>query len=138
MKLSIIIGLLLSGIVLMVSCQSDDQLEYVRYYSTGRVLYQSKCQNCHGAKGEGLQSLIPPLTDSTYLKTNKIVLACSIKYGLKGKLDISQKTFDGQMPATEITSVELAEVLTYINNSFDNNLGVVTTQMVNEGLNKCN
>jgi len=138
MKLSIIIGLLLSGIVLIVSCQSDDQLEYARYYSTGRVLYQSKCQNCHGKNGEGLQSLIPPLTDSVYLKRNKELLACSVKYGLKGKLNIAQKYFDGQMPASDITGVELAEVLTYINNSFGNKLGVVTTQMVNEGLNKCN
>jgi mono/diheme cytochrome c family protein len=138
MRLSVIIGLLLSGIILIISCQSEDELEFSRYYSSGMVVYQIKCQNCHGAKGEGLQTLIPPLTDSVYLKANKQILACDIKYGLKDKINISQKQFDGAMPANDITDIEIAEVLTYVTNSFGNKLGVVTTQMVNEQLNKCN
>jgi mono/diheme cytochrome c family protein len=137
MKLGVIISLLLAGMALFVSCQSEDELEFNRYYSNGRVIYQNKCQNCHGAKGEGLQSLIPPLTDSVYLKINKTALACAVKYGLKGKLTISQKEFDGQMPANDATGIELAEVLTYINNSFGNKMGVVTSQQVNTDLSKC-
>jgi len=138
MRSGIVIGLLLSGIALLVACQSEDQLEFNRYYSNGRVVYQSKCQNCHGANGEGLQSLIPPLTDSVYLKANKTTLACYLKYGLKGKINVSKKQFDGEMPATGIADIHLAEVLTYINNSFGNKSGVVTTQMVNEDLSRCN
>jgi len=138
MRTGIVIGLLLSGIVLIVACQSEDQLEFNRYYSSGRDVYQSKCQNCHGANGEGLQSLIPPLTDSVYLKANKTNLACYLKYGLKGKISVSQKQFDGEMPAAGIADIHLAEVLTYINNSFGNKSGVVNTQMVNEDVRKCN
>jgi mono/diheme cytochrome c family protein len=138
MRLKIISGLALLCTILVISCQSEDQLEFSRYYSSGMVVYQTKCQNCHGAKGEGLQALIPPLIDSVYLKANKEILACDIKYGLKDKINISQKQFDSTMPANDITDVEIAEVLTYVTNSFGNKLGVVTTQMVNEQLNKCN
>jgi mono/diheme cytochrome c family protein len=137
MKLKIAIGLLLSGLVLIISCQSEDDLEFNRYYSNGMMVYQSKCQNCHGAKGEGLQSLLPPLTDSAYLKTNKSTLACGIKYGLKGRINIAQKQFEGEMPATDVTAVEIAEVLTYVTNSFGNKMGVVTAQRVSNDLAKC-
>ena len=138
MRSGIVIGLLLSGIALLVACQSEDQLEFNRYYSNGRVVYQSKCQNCHGANGEGLQSLIPPLTDSVYLKANKTSLACYLKYGLKGKISISKKQFEGEMPAADVAAIQLSEVLTYVTNSFGNKSGVVTAQMVDNDLGKCN
>ena len=137
MRLGITIGLVLSALMLIISCQSDEQLEFSRYYSSGSVIYQSKCQNCHGNKGEGLSALIPPLTDSVYLKTNKKTLACIVKYGLNGSINLAGKTFEGQMPANDLAPVELAEVLTYITNSFGNKLGTITTQQVNDDLSKC-
>jgi mono/diheme cytochrome c family protein len=133
-----IFGILaLAGIGLFISCQSDDQLEFDHYYSGGNVIYQSKCQNCHGIKGEGLLALIPPLTDSVYLKTNKELLACYIKYGVHGKINVTQKQFEGTMPANNLAAVEIAEVLTYITNSFGNKIGIVTTAQINDDLNKC-
>ena len=136
MKLKIIIGL---GILVAViaACQSDDQLEFKHYYASGSVIFQTHCQNCHGQHGEGLQGLIPPLTDSTYLKTNKDLLACSIKYGLKGKVNIANKTFDGAMPPNNLASIEIAEVLTYVTNSFGNKLGTITSEQVDNNLTKC-
>ncbi|MDB5010466.1 MAG: hypothetical protein JWQ06_1255 [Mucilaginibacter sp.] len=137
MKLNIIIGLGLICLSLIISCQSEDQLEFKRYYSSGSLIYQNRCQNCHGAKGEGLSALIPPLTDSAYLKTNKETLACAVKYGLKGKINISQKVFEGQMPANDLAPVAIAEVLTYITNSFGNKMGTITSEQVNKDLAKC-
>jgi mono/diheme cytochrome c family protein len=136
MKLKIIIGL---GILvaMIAACQSDDQLEFKHYYASGSVVFQTHCQNCHGRNGEGLQGLIPPLTDSIYLKTNKDLLACSIKNGLKGKINIVGKEFDGSMPANDFAPIEIAEVLTYITNSFGNKLGTVTSQNVDSNLPKC-
>jgi len=137
MKLKIIIVLLLSGLVLIISCQSEDDLEFTRYYSNGMVVYQSKCQNCHGANGQGLSALIPPLTDSVYLKVNKTNLACYVKYGLKGEVKLAGKTFNDAMPANDMASVDIAEVLTYITNSFGNKMGVVTSQQVDDDLKNC-
>ena len=137
MKLKAIglIGSLL--ILLIVSCQNDQQVEFTRYFTGGSLVYQTHCQNCHGTNGEGLQGLIPPLTDSAYLKKNKASLACSIKFGLKGKININNREFEGEMPANDISPIEMARVLTYVTNSFGNKGGTISLDMVNADLANC-
>jgi mono/diheme cytochrome c family protein len=138
MKITFIAGILLLLItVAVVSCQSDEQVEFSRYYSGGSSIYQQHCQNCHGEKGEGLQSLIPPLTDSTYLRSNKTLLACFLKNGLKGKIVINKREFDDEMKPGELAPIEIAKVLTYITNSFGNKMGTINLQMVEANLAKC-
>ncbi|GAB2982304.1 hypothetical protein GCM10027049_18590 [Mucilaginibacter puniceus] len=136
MKAGVIIALSLL-VVGLISCESQDQLEFKRYYTTGKVIYQSKCQNCHGDNGEGLSALIPPLTDSVYLQANKKQLPCIIKYGFNKPVKVNGKAFLGQMPANDLAPVELAEVITYITNSFGNKMGVTTTLMVEADLKGC-
>jgi mono/diheme cytochrome c family protein len=137
MKAGIIIGLVLFlGII--ISCQSDSSIEFKRYYTEGAQLYQLHCQNCHGTHGEGLLALIPPLTDSAYFKTNKTTLACSIRQGFKNNpMVVSGKPFAGTMPQQDLGPVELAEVITYIQNSFGNKLGLTTVDQVQTDMVNC-
>ncbi|MGF7073099.1 c-type cytochrome [Mucilaginibacter sp. 3215] len=135
LKVTGIIAILL--VVIGASCQSDDQIEFKRYYSGGSLVYQQHCQNCHGDKGQGLSALIPPLTDSTYLKNNRRKLACIIKNGLKGKITVADRPFDDEMQADDISPIEIAKVLTYITNSFGNKMGTVTLQQVQNDLKNC-
>jgi mono/diheme cytochrome c family protein len=123
--------------VTLFSCGDEHSVEFDRYYSSGSLIYQTQCQNCHGANGEGLQALIPPLTDSIYLKNNKKQLACSIKYGLKGKLTIAGRQFEGAMPANDLSPVDLANVITYVTNSFGNKAGLVNITEVQTNLANC-
>lgn len=118
-------------LILIWSCQNDSQMEFNRYYSAGNLVYISHCENCHSAKGEGLQGLIPPLTDGTFLKANQQKLPCIIKNGLKGKISLSGKTFEGEMPASDLTPLEIAQVLTYVTNSFGNKMKTITVEEVN-------
>jgi mono/diheme cytochrome c family protein len=137
MKAKIIFGLLLVVIIVITSCQSEDQLEFARYYSSGNLTYQNKCQNCHGKSGEGLGELIPPLTDTAWLKTHKNSLPCIVKNGFSDTITINQKKFAEKMPAVELSPVEIAGVLTYVTNSFGGKGGTVTTQRVEKNLGKC-
>jgi mono/diheme cytochrome c family protein len=137
MRTGIVIGSILLLIAVMVSCQSEQQVEYYRYYSAGAAVYQNHCQNCHGDKGQGLAALIPPLTDTAYLKTNKKYLACCLKNGLDGKITVNHIAFDGKMPATELSPIEIAQVLTYVTNSFGNKAGLMSTDDVERDLKKC-
>ncbi|SDP92974.1 Cytochrome C oxidase, cbb3-type, subunit III [Mucilaginibacter sp. OK268] len=139
MKLAFITGIgLLFIMAVAASCQSDEQIEFKRYYSSGSVLYLAHCQNCHGEKGEGLQALIPPLTDSVFLKQNRSSLACYLKNGLKGKLSIAGREFEGEMPAAaDLSPIEVAKVLTYITNSFGNKQGLINLQQVQADLKEC-
>lgn len=127
----------LVGILLAAACQSDENLEFKRYYSSGALVYQQHCQNCHGANGEGLSALIPPLSDSGYLRKNLSSLPCYIKNGLKGQIIISGKTFEDSMPADDLSPVEIAQVLTYIGNSFGNKLNTINEQSVQKNLTVC-
>ena len=138
MKISIVAITILSLCFLLVSCQSDEQVEFKRYHVAGEAIYKQKCQNCHGKDGQGLSSLMPPLTDTAYLSANKKSLACFIKYGLQKKLIIvNKKAFEGDMPAMDLAPIEIAEVLTYVTNSFGNNLGLITGEQVERDLKNC-
>ncbi|HTK18134.1 MAG TPA: cytochrome c [Mucilaginibacter sp.] len=125
------------AILAATACQSDENLEFKRYYSSGALVYQQHCQNCHGDNGEGLSALIPPLSDSTYLRKNLGSLPCYIKNGLKGQVTIKGKTFDDAMPANDLSPVEIAQVLTYIGNSFGNKLNTIDEQSVQMDLAGC-
>jgi len=138
-KLTVFFSLLFVSVitVMLFSCGDEHSVEFDRYYSSGSLIYQTQCQNCHGANGEGLQGLIPPLTDSIYLKNNKNQLACSIKYGLKGKLTIAGRQFEGAMPANDLSPMDLAKVITYVTNSFGNKEGLVNITETQANLNNC-
>ncbi len=124
-------------VLLIAACQSDENLDFKRYYSSGALVYQQHCQNCHGTNGEGLSALIPPLSDSTYLRKNIGSLPCYVKNGIKGQITIKGKTFDDAMPANDLSPVEIAQVLTYIGNSFGNKLDTIDEQSVQKGLTSC-
>ena len=51
-----------------------------------------------------------------------------LKMGLKGTITINGKTFDDAMPANDLSPVEIAQVLTYIGNSFGNKLNTIDEQ----------
>jgi len=121
----------------IVSCESNTSLEFKRYYSEGAEVYQTRCQNCHGNDGAGLSALIPALNDSLFLKKNKSSLACAIRYGLKGPITINGKAYNENMPAAELAPMEIAQVITYMNNSFGNQLGIVTMDEVEADLKNC-
>ena len=122
----------------LVSCQSESEIEYKRYYTIGKSVYQNQCKNCHAENGEGLGGLIPSLQKADYLSKNKIKLACMVQNGLQGLIVVNGKFYNGKMPAqTQLAPIEIAEVITYITNSFGNKQGVYGLEKVSLDLGKC-
>ncbi len=138
MKFKVILSICTALLILIASCQSGATLEFVRYYSEGSVVYQKRCENCHGAHGEGLNGLIPPLNDHVFMKANLHQLPCFIEYGLNSKITVDRRAFEGKMPAAgELANIEIAQALTYITNSFGNKMGLFNVEMVNGDLQQC-
>jgi len=137
MKFKVIAGISVLMLILLVSCQNAQDLEFDRYYSSGSLVYQSHCQNCHGANGQGLNGLIPPLTDTVFIKNNIHLLPCLVKNGLRGKITISKRDFTEKMPANDLAPIEIANVLTYVANSFGNKRGTIDVTQVGTDLNDC-
>lgn len=122
---------------LTISCQSEAQIEYIRYYTGGRELYKTHCQNCHGQTGEGLSALMPPLTDTAYIRKNQHILPCYIKNGVSGLISVSGKFYDSTMPPADLSPIEIAKVLTYVTNSFGNHNGLIDVKQVEKDLKEC-
>lgn len=139
MKLKVIGFLAALLCVIIASCQSDDEQELKRYYTGGAAIYKAKCQNCHGANGEGLSSLIPPITDTAYLLKNRKQLACFVKYGIKETIiTVKGKAYEGAMPANvDMPAIDVAKVLTYVTNSFGNKMETILVGEVDADLAKC-
>lgn len=134
----LILAVLLASVLsICYSCQRQrgSSLEQDMYYTNGRDIYIQHCQNCHGEKGEGLENLIPPLTDTTYLRQNRNKLAGYIKNGMEGKIVVDGRSFDEKMPAhEEITDIDLAQLIVFITNAYGNKQGMYTTDDVAKDL----
>lgn len=139
MKLKLISGIVLLLSVLIVACQNDAEQNFKRYYTGGAAIYKQKCENCHGNNGEGLTSLIPPLTDTAFLKKNRDYLACIVHNGITERvLTINSKAYEGSMPANaDLAPMDVAKVLTFVTNSFGNKQGTITVDLVEKDLAAC-
>jgi mono/diheme cytochrome c family protein len=63
---------------------------------------------------------------------------CTIKNGLKGEIEVNGKTYNQAMPALDkLTNLEIAEISTYIYNSWGNEKGMIEMETVEESLSNC-
>jgi mono/diheme cytochrome c family protein len=138
-KIIILISFLaLTSAVFFSACVNEDSIKYQRYYSDGLQIYKDHCQSCHMDDGNGLAGLIPPLSDTTYLKANRKMLACYVVYGLSDTITINGKQYDGKMPAEKhLASIDLAKILTYLTNSFGNKQGIFDVKEIEKNLYDC-
>ncbi|QPH39988.1 c-type cytochrome [Pedobacter endophyticus] len=139
MRKYIITSIFVSSVIaVIVSCQSQEEIDLQNYMSNGKDIYQAKCQNCHGENGEGLGLLAPPLTDSVFLKSNKARLACIVKNGANETFVIHGKEYKEKMPAfPEMADIDVAQVITYVTNSFGNKQAFVPYSEVSKDLENC-
>lgn len=120
------------------ACQGEQEIKKAQFFTNGQSLYSAKCENCHGAKGEGLGNLYPPLTDTAFVHSIRNELPCIVKYGLHKELIVAKRVFDTEMPASPtLTDQEIAYILTYVGNSFGNELGLFGTEEVALRLKNC-
>jgi mono/diheme cytochrome c family protein len=122
---------------IIFSCQDARQVQQDMYYTNGRDLYISYCQNCHGAKGEGLAKLAPPLTDTLFLKHNKKKLACWIKNGVSEPMVVAGVQYEAKMPDHNFANIDIAQIIVYVTNTFGNKQGNYTQNEVAADLSDC-
>ncbi|MGE3533675.1 MAG: copper-containing nitrite reductase [Parachlamydiales bacterium] len=102
-----------------VASSKEEQIQF------GERIYKQNCMACHQAAGTGIEGAFPPLAASDYLKNKDKAIAAVIT-GLSGKLVVNGKEFNGVMPAWELPDADVANVLTFVYNSWNNNGSVVS------------
>ena len=87
----------------------------------GATVFANNCAACHQPTGQGVPDAFPPLAGSDFLKSSgKIKIIKTVTGGLTGKVIVNGKTFDGVMPAWDLPDEDIANVLTYVYNSWGN------------------
>ncbi|MCH2331592.1 MAG: cytochrome c [Roseibacillus sp.] len=100
----------------------------------GKNIY-AKCSGCHGSTGGGDGNQFPPLAGSDWVTGTTDRLAQIILNGLSGPIDVAGKTYNGNMPAqAPLTAAELAAVMTYIRNEFNDVGDVVSLEQAANAL----
>ena len=115
-----------------------DKLKYEQYMIQGQQLYSTYCSNCHQSDGTGLGELIPPLAQSDYMLENLPRTLCIMKYGLNQSITVNGKEYHQPMPANEtLSDIEIAQIATYVYNSWDHERGYVSVKEASEEIDKC-
>lgn len=125
-------------ILALSGCSNPDSVKFKQYYVQGEVLYKKHCSNCHQATGAGLGLVYPPLAQSDFMKNNFEQVLCLMKYGIEGEITVNGKNYVQPMPGVQsLTDLEIAEIATYIYNSWEHKRGIVDVSETTTVLSKC-
>ncbi|MDG2122248.1 MAG: HEAT repeat domain-containing protein [Verrucomicrobiales bacterium] len=103
-------------------------------YTRGRVHYQTHCMGCHQQDGAGLATIAPPIDGSEWVSGPAGRLAKILLQGLSGPITVAGKTYTVPeiqpiMPGLKYNPLfddsAIADVMTYIRNTWSNNAAPV-------------
>ncbi len=113
------------------NAEAAPQMSRQERMAQGQAIYQKNCMACHQQNGVGVSEMFPPLAKSDFLKLAKNKVIKAVTHGLTGEITVNGKKYNAVMPAWEsLTNDEVANVLTFIFNSWENPGTVVTADEV--------
>src|SRR5689334_4446514 len=87
----------------------------------GKKVYENTCLACHQVNGGGVPGMNPPLKKTKYILGDKKTLIDIVLKGLDKEIEVNGETYSNTMPSFAMLSdKEIADVLTYVRNSFGN------------------
>ena len=98
----------------------------------GRMLYAANCSICHQITGRGTKGTYPPLAGSDWLAANPHEAIRAVVGGLNQPITVKGEAYQGAMPAQVLTDVQVADVLTFVMNSWGNPGGKFAATEVGE------
>ncbi len=108
----------------------EEQMEF------GKQIYMQNCFACHQSEGQGIPNAFPPLAKSDYLNADVNRAISAVVNGLSGEITVNGEKYNSVMTRQMISSEEVANVLTYVYNSWGNSKKEVTKKMVDDVKNK--
>jgi nitrite reductase (NO-forming) len=116
-----------------VQASAAGTLTQAQQAKAGEVLFKGTCSVCHQETGLGLASVFPPLAKSDYLLKDKRRAIDVVINGLTGPVTVNGAVFDSVMPPmSQLNDDEIANILTYVLNSWGNDGGAITSAQVKE------
>ncbi|MBS0394954.1 MAG: nitrite reductase, copper-containing [Proteobacteria bacterium] len=99
----------------------------------GEKLFTGTCSVCHQLNGQGLEGVFPPLAKSDVLMGDLKRVIGIVLNGLTGPVTVNGKNFNSVMPPmSQLNDDEVANILTYVRNSWGNEDAQVSSADVAE------
>lgn len=93
----------------------------------GQAVYNRTCIACHQPTGLGIPPVFPPLAGSEWVAMDASVAVRNIVQGMVGPVTVKGATYNGMMPPVAgVSDKDIADVITYVRNSFGNSGAEVT------------
>lgn len=125
-KIVFLIPVFLLALIVLAAWQPDKGA-----MERGKKVYNAYCITCHQADGGGVPKLNPPLEKTAYVIGSKTKLIQVILKGMNTHEEIEGETYSNTMaPFNYLTDQQIADVLTYVRNSFGNKASVITASDV--------
>jgi len=98
----------------------------------GEKTYTQYCLPCHQADGSGVAQLNPPLKNTEYVLGDETRLIGIVMNGFSEGVEINGDTYTNPMPGfgASLKDEEIADVLTYVRNSFGNKASEISAEQV--------
>lgn len=102
-------------------------------HARGKTVFGLTCIACHGPDGNGVEGAFPPINGSDWLTGDPAIPAKIIMHGLQGSVEINGKKINSVMPPlVDLNDQQIADVLTYVRQSWKNDAQSVTLDQVKE------
>jgi nitrite reductase (NO-forming) len=100
----------------------------------GRIVYETNCIACHQGTGQGIPRAFPPLANSDFLNADVDRAIGIVANGLQGPITVNGEKYETVMPRLGLSPEQIANVLSYVLNSWENAGGEVTPERVQKVL----
>ncbi|TRX49866.1 cytochrome c [Fulvivirga sp. M361] len=97
----------------------------------GESAYKRACMTCHQSEGQGLPGTYPPLAATDWVTGGKERLIGVVINGIQGEIEVNGTLYNGVMPPMSyLSDKQVADILTYVRNSFGNEASAITKEEV--------
>jgi nitrite reductase (NO-forming) len=121
----------LAAVTEATKAASAGKLTKEEQIKAGQQLFNGTCSVCHQANGAGLPGVFPPLAKSSLLAAEPKRAIDIVLHGLTGKVTVNGQDYNSVMPPmTQLNDDEVANILTFVLNSWDNPGGRVEADEV--------
>jgi nitrite reductase (NO-forming) len=122
-----------SAVTIATNAAAAGTLTKDQRIAAGGSLFNGTCSTCHQPTGMGLPPTFPPLGGSDFLMADKKRAIGIVLNGLTGPVVVNGQTYNGQMPSwSYLADDDIANILTFVRNSFGNSDDIVTADEVKE------
>ncbi len=121
----------LTSVTEATTAAASGTLTLEQQVKAGGAIFNGTCSTCHQGNGAGLPGVFPPLAKSDFLAADPKRAIGFVLHGLTGKVTVNGQEYNSVMPPmTQLNDDEIANIVTFVLNSWGNPGGRISTDDV--------